>query len=76
MKVLIEFITETGKKRKLSTFWGWEVQTQKIIITTIFILTYKRMTWYIHTKPIILNQSDTEGAENLTCRESPSSYAA
>ena len=44
MKVLIEFITETGKKRKLSTFWGWEVQTQKIIITTIFILTYKRMT--------------------------------
>ena len=67
MKVLIEFITKTGKKGKLSTFWGWEVQTPKIIIT-IFILTYKRMTWYIHTKSIILNQSDTEGAENLTCR--------
>ena len=43
MKVLIEFITKTGKKGKLSTFWGWEVQTPKIIIT-IFILTYKRMT--------------------------------
>ena len=75
MQVLIEFITETGKKRKLSAFWGWEVQTRKIT-TTIFILTYKRVTWYIHTKLIILNQSDTEGAENLTCRESPSSYTA
>ena len=32
---------------------------------------------YIHTKKsIILNQSDTKGAENLTCRESPSSYTA
>ena len=32
---------------------------------------------YIHTKKsIILNQSDTKDAENLTCRESPSSYTA
>ena len=28
MKLLIEFITETGQKRKLSTFWRWEVQTE------------------------------------------------
>ena len=48
--MLIEFITETGKKRKLSTFWGWEVQTQKII-TTIFILTYKRPDLYILNQP-------------------------
>ena len=42
MRVLIEFITETGKKRKLSTFWGWEVQTQKITITGIFIFTKQK----------------------------------
>ena len=49
MKVLIEFIAETGKKKKIK---------------------------YILGISIILNQSDTEGAENLTCRESLSSYAA
>ena len=75
MKSVNRIYYQNWKKGKLSSFWGWEVQTPKIIIT-IFILTYKRMTWYIHTKSIILNQSDTEGAENLTCRESPSSYAA
>ena len=37
---------------------------------------YLQKTWSIHTQSTILNQSDTEGAENLTCRESPSSYAA
>ena len=40
--------------RKLRTFWDWEVQTQKIKIAMIFILTNKRMTWYIHTTLIIL----------------------
>ena len=45
---------------------GWEVQTQKITITMIFILTCKRMAWYIHTKSIKLNQSDTpKVASNL-----------
>ena len=58
--MLIEFITEIGGKSTLSTFWGWEVQTKKVTITMIFILTYKRMTSYIHTKPIMLNQSDTK----------------
>ena len=34
----------TVKKSKLTAFWGWEVQTQKITITMIFILSYKRMS--------------------------------
>ena len=57
--MLIEFITEIGEKGTLSKFWGWEVQTKKITITMTFILTYKRMASYIHSKSIILNQSDT-----------------
>ena len=37
--MFIELITEIEKKRKLSTFWEWEVQIQKTTITMIFILT-------------------------------------
>ena len=43
--MLIKFITEIGKKkRKLGTFWEWEVQMEKYTIKMIFVLTYNRMT--------------------------------
>ena len=55
--MLIEFIKEIGKKKsKLTTFWGWKFQTQKITITMVFAFTYKRMTCLIY----ILYQSDTK----------------
>ena len=42
------------KKSKLRTFWGWEVQTQKITIM-IFILTHKNneliYTYYVNQAP-------------------------
>ena len=71
----MEFITEIEKKKHIKHILGIEVETQKITMTMIFILAYQRMIWYTRTKSIILNQSDTQKVR-LTCRESPSSYAA
>ena len=46
-----------GKKQHIL---GWEVETQKITITMILILTYKRMTWHIN----YINQAP-EGASDI-----------
>ena len=37
-----------------------ELQTKKITITTIFVLTNKETSCHIHTTSIILHQSDTK----------------
>ena len=74
MKVLIEFITETGKKKKIKYILGMGSSNTENYNNDFY--SYLQKTWSIHTQSTILNQSDTEGAENLTCRESPSSYAA
>ena len=68
--VLIEFITEIGKKSKLCTFWGWEVQIQTTTMTIIVILTYKRMTQHTHTTSIRHQKL------RVTCRDLPSPCAA
>ena len=47
----------------LRTFWGWEVQTQKIAITNNFMLTYKRMATHIHTTSVILQTP--KGTSNM-----------
>ena len=57
--MLIEFITEIGKKKKkIKHILGMgSSNTENYNNNDLY--SYKRMTWYMHPTSIVLHQSDT-----------------